>query len=442
MHPDHRVALAEPTAPVFPPALVRVLRERLASDGCLEEVADEIIVQLLTTVFFAGLETYEGERNPIGVAFLGKSQSDFIMPEGTESGEALLYQWKSHAVRLASPLCDPRAREARRRWSRPPDLSQRSASSRMEAWPSRGSRAKARTPTRTPSSRSSRQVPGPCRIRRGRDLLLGYERGTILTGGEELVFSAGPIRRALETTARCRRPGRRRDLRIPGCRPFNRARDGRTRPRRHRDHQPRGATASRRVGDIQDDARLFAGRAPPAGRAHQGETGASICRAANRAEDTPVSRCGTTGPTPPFGSLLRNALLTEVERVIEEFGALTAIDGAVLLNRDLALIAFGVILPVGRPTAVAHAVDAEGLHGRIVDLGSRGTRHRAASAYAARHPGSVVFVASEDGQVSCVVSLFDAASGALVAPRTNRCSRRMSRRSTAARLQRWSGVGL
>ena len=51
---------------------------------------------------------------------------------------------------------------------------------------------------------------------------------------------------------------------------------------------------------------------------------------------------------PPFGRLLRDALLTEVERVIEEFGALTAIDGAVLLNRDLALVAFGVILPVGR----------------------------------------------------------------------------------------------
>ena len=35
----------------------------------------------------------------------------------------------------------------------------RSASSRMEAWPSRGSRAKARTPTRTRSSKSSLQAP-------------------------------------------------------------------------------------------------------------------------------------------------------------------------------------------------------------------------------------------------------------------------------------------
>ena len=110
----------------------------------------------------------------------------------------------------------------------------------------------------------------------------------------------------------------------------------------------------------------------------------------------------STATSPPFGHLLRNALLTEVERVIEEFGALTAIDGAILLNRDLALIAFGVILPVGRPTAVAQAVGAEGLHGRIIDLGSRGTRHRAGVTYAAQHPGSVVFVASEDGHLSCL----------------------------------------
>jgi hypothetical protein len=67
-----------------------------------------------------------------------------------------------------------------------------------------------------------------------------------------------------------------------------------------------------------------------------------------------------------------------------------------------ALTAFGVILPVGRPTAVAEAVDVEGLRERIIDLGSRGTRHRAGINYAARHPGSVVFVASEEGQVSCL----------------------------------------
>jgi len=104
-----------------------------------------------------------------------------------------------------------------------------------------------------------------------------------------------------------------------------------------------------------------------------------------------------------FGGLLRNAFLTEAERLTEELGALTGIDGAILLNRHLALVAFGVMLPLGRPAALAEASDAEGLRFNVVDLGSRGTRHHAGATYAADHPGSVVFVASEDGHVSCML---------------------------------------
>jgi hypothetical protein len=91
----HRAHPVEPAVPVFPPALVGVLRDRFASKGgCLAEATDDVIAQLLTTVFFAGLETYEGERNPIGVAFLGRSRVDFALSEGAESAGALLYQWK------------------------------------------------------------------------------------------------------------------------------------------------------------------------------------------------------------------------------------------------------------------------------------------------------------------------------------------------------------
>jgi DNA integrity scanning protein DisA with diadenylate cyclase activity len=104
-----------------------------------------------------------------------------------------------------------------------------------------------------------------------------------------------------------------------------------------------------------------------------------------------------------FAQLLRNAFLTETERVIEEVGALTAIDGALILNRSLALIAFGAILRVGRAAMIREALDAEGTRHRAIDFGSRGTRHRAAATYAADHPGAVVFVSSEDGQVSCLL---------------------------------------
>ena len=109
-----------------------------------------------------------------------------------------------------------------------------------------------------------------------------------------------------------------------------------------------------------------------------------------------------TSGDPAFGQLLRSAFVTETNRIVEELGALTAIDGAVLLNCELALVAFGLILPVGELTAIAEAMDKEGLHHRSVDLGSRGTRHRAGATYAAEHPGSIVFVASEDGHISCL----------------------------------------
>src|SRR5204862_2815296 len=44
--------------------------------------------------------------------------------------------------------------------------------------------------------------PGALSVRNGRDLLLRYECGTILTGGENVVFSAGPVRGAFESIAR------------------------------------------------------------------------------------------------------------------------------------------------------------------------------------------------------------------------------------------------
>src|SRR5262249_48811718 len=44
--------------------------------------------------------------------------------------------------------------------------------------------------------------PGCLSIRSGKDLLLAYERGAILTGGEDALFSRGPVRQALEATAR------------------------------------------------------------------------------------------------------------------------------------------------------------------------------------------------------------------------------------------------
>src|SRR5437899_2835596 len=75
-----------------------------SNPGCLAEVTDAVLVQLLTTIFWAGLETYESERNPIGVAFLGTSPFDFIIPQSAESGAAPLYQWRVQRFQRPRPF--------------------------------------------------------------------------------------------------------------------------------------------------------------------------------------------------------------------------------------------------------------------------------------------------------------------------------------------------
>src|SRR4029077_7229320 len=92
----------------FPPALVRLVRERLSRRSpCLADVVDDELARLLTTVFFAGLETYEGENNPIGVAFLGRSAADFVIAEGAAAGALPLYQWKILRFSAPRPFVTP-----------------------------------------------------------------------------------------------------------------------------------------------------------------------------------------------------------------------------------------------------------------------------------------------------------------------------------------------
>jgi len=78
-------------------------------------------------------------------------------------------------------------------------------------------------------------------------------------------------------------------------------------------------------------------------------------------------------------------------------------DGATVLDCGLGLRGFGVVLPVTRDIDVVEAQDPDAESVDAYDLSRRGTRHRAAASYAKRYPGSVVFVASHDGPVNCVL---------------------------------------
>jgi hypothetical protein len=353
----------------------------------LTDAPDEVLARLLTTIFWAGLETYESKRNPIGVAFLGANPFDFIIPESTESTTVPLYQWKiqrfqkprpfsiGELVKLAVVGTDRRIYSA---VSLLPDGSLVISGLAREGF----------NVDPDPFVKIIASRPGSLSIRRGRDLLLAYERGFVLKGCEDVVFSGGPVRRALEATARAA------DLDESVVPDYVEA-------VRSLVHE----MSSHGHGGILivsvDDAPEVPESAPY--KMSLDSSVASLLRLARRlgrARANPPR--GTSPSEEAFGSLLRNAFLTEAERVTEELGALTATDGALLLNRHLGLVAFGVMLPLGRPTNLTLATDVEGRDCQLLDFGSRGTRHHAGASYAADHPGSVVFVASEDGPVSCM----------------------------------------
>ena len=117
----------------------------------------------------------------------------------------------------------------------------------------------------------------------------------------------------------------------------------------------------------------------------------------------PASADAGGEPSPiDMQQLVRNAFLVEIERVTEELGALTAIDGATIQVRSRTRGLRNHPTRGPRRTCVVEALDSNA--GQLVpfDLGSRGTRHRAAATYANQHSGSVVFVASKDGPLTCM----------------------------------------
>ncbi len=398
--------LTPPAEPpyVFPPALVQFVRERLTpKTPWLAEVTDDEIARLLTTVFFAGLETYEGEHNPVGVAFLGRSSADVVITEDAAARALALYQWK--ILRFASPrpfaigeLVKLAVAGAERRIYSAVGLLDDGSLAIT------GLAREGFTAAPDPFIKVVASRPGCLSVRSGRDLVVAYERGAILPVGEDEVFSVGPIHRALSAIARGASVDADvipRYLDVVGFLVREIVAHGRGGILiiSADEHPPVAASASYRMLPDSSLAALLrlAWRS--------GRKGTVEPPVRPRARGLRLDSSSDPGGSPEhvaFGQLLRNAFLIEAERVVEELGRLTAIDGAVLLNRDLALVAFGVILPVGQQIAVVDGTDAASGRACAIDLASRGTRHRASATYAAEHPGSVVFVASEDGQVSCM----------------------------------------
>jgi len=351
-----------------------VLRERLTSkvEG-LAEISDELLADLLMTVFFAGLETHEGVYGALRVVFLGRSEADLVIPEGASASTAPVYALKVLRFEVARPFTIPELVK----------LGVASTDERLysAACVVDGKLALIGLAREGPSADVDPFIkvvatrPGCLSVRSGRSWHVEYERGTILSAAEDVVMTDGPVRHALEASA------------------HGASMEG------------EGLTA------YLDAVRALIARLAAHGRGGilviSSEDQPVVARIGSyrMARDSSITsmlrlahRVGRRDDATSYGFLLRSAFLTEVERMVEEFGALTAIDGATVLSRGLALVAFGVVLPVRSRT-----VEVAGAETRPIDLEVRGTRHRASALYAADHPGSVVFVASEDGLVTCML---------------------------------------
>ena len=103
-----------------------------------------------------------------------------------------------------------------------------------------------------------------------------------------------------------------------------------------------------------------------------------------------------------------SAQLEQLEQSVFELSRLianlTAIDGAVVLDKRFGLVGFGaeVSAELATPTRVFRATDTEGRTCEPDDFENVGTRHRAAYRFAHDHPGGLAIVISQDGGVSFV----------------------------------------
>ena len=103
-------------------------------------------------------------------------------------------------------------------------------------------------------------------------------------------------------------------------------------------------------------------------------------------------------------------------RCIHTIGRLTAVDGAVVLTRELKVVGFGAkILARGDPPSalwVSRPESGEGLGTEVQETElTGGMRHRSAAQFVQDNPTSIALVASQDGRIT----VFHSAEGGVSA---------------------------
>jgi CheY-like chemotaxis protein len=371
---DHSVSTAKHE---FPPSLVPILRERLPI-SCITDMDDELLAELLTVVFFAGLETEEGERNPVRVLFVGERAVEL----GTTTGSAPLYRWSPVRFRAGRHFS---ARELVK-------LAAASASERVftEVFAREGRLVIAGLVREgvnlegDPFLKIIVPKPGALSIRVGREHVLDYEHGRVQAGGGDVILSAGPVQGALAAAAAaCGLPNDAIPAYLDAV------------------HSLVVELSAHGRGGIlvispEEEPRI------PGESGYRTCGGISLVSLLERLESRELGLGPAHAASVALEQILRGTFSSELERTIKELGALTALDGATVLDRSLSLAGFGVVLPVHPGNGVVEALDVSATSVRPYDLSTRGTRHRAAASFAREHPNSVVFVASGDGHLGCL----------------------------------------
>src|SRR6478609_566411 len=100
------------------------------------------------------------------------------------------------------------------------------------------------------------------------------------------------------------------------------------------------------------------------------------------------------------------ALEAEVFELSRVLANLTAIDGALVLDRRFGILGFGaeVSAELPSPERVFRALDAEGHERELENIENVGTRHRAAYRFVNDHPDGLAVVISQDGGVTFVAN--------------------------------------
>jgi sensor domain DACNV-containing protein len=125
-----------------------------------------------------------------------------------------------------------------------------------------------------------------------------------------------------------------------------------------------------------------------------------------------VVAASTTKPSVGWADFAANdsvvlaGLEAEVFELSRVMANLTAIDGALVLDRRFGILGFGaeVSAELPSPKRVFRALDAEGRERQLEDIENVGTRHRAAYRFVNDHPDGLAVVISQDGGVTFVAN--------------------------------------